>query len=220
LLSFPHPGERIFKLAVQVYAFPERIERAGIVIPDPDSLAALDKISIPHAEIPAFQNRGQSLGLTALHDHVFLLASVGGTTQQVSKVLRHPKPKIIKARNEVNNFFNANKMAVSVYRGLKTDYIEVDSEEYSSIPPTELELKILQGVANGFSNEQLVSRLAEKKHGRGRRQFLNNMHLFWRERLGADGRTHSMRRGFELGILPIRPGHASHSNPIHQEAAA
>jgi len=200
---------------MNVCTFPARVEKAEIVLPEPEAVGELEAIALSEGEVPAFQQHGKSLGITALHDYVFLLASVGGNTREVAEVLHYPEEGIGKARDDINEFLEVPTMAASVYRGIGDDFISIRLKAGWRSPNWKEE-KILNGIASGLSNGEIINGLARTKQTKRAASF--DMRRLW-AKMGAEGRTHSMRRSYELGIklTATLPASARRNPPVKPE---
>jgi ATP/maltotriose-dependent transcriptional regulator MalT len=188
---------------MRIPPFQERIARADIVLPD-ERVTNLGGIAVAMNQIPLNQEKGRSLRLTALHDYVFLLASVGGNTREVAETLHEEEIKIGKARDDINDFFGVPTMAASVVQGIEETFIPIKVRpDWGGIRPSEREMKILRRIGAGRSNGWIGKSL-----GCPKQQLQCDMHNLWR-RIGAAGRTHGMRRSYELRIFELSPGEAN-----------
>jgi hypothetical protein len=172
----------------------ERMDRAGIVIPDTAAIAGLGGVAI--VEGAGLQDQSPitpSLGLTAFHDYLLLVASVGATKEEAAEVFSCEVPDIERARDEINKVSGVETMAASVSKAIVGESIPLTlSSERRRI--NNQQLFILHSVAAGRTNPEIGRKMSTR-----RPETVRKMMGLWYN-LGASGRTEGIRRAYEFEL--------------------
>ena len=125
---------------------------------------------------------------------VFLLATLGGTTEEVADILSCEEPDISDAKDVILDVFGFPTMAAVANYAIFRHFIPIETDG-SHVRPTNRDMTILKGFAGGLSNGDIGKELKLSK------QDVSAVMLRLFKKLIASGRTHSMRRSYELGIF-------------------
>jgi DNA-binding CsgD family transcriptional regulator len=177
----------------------ERMDRAGIVIPDIATISGLGGVALNEGNVglESHSDDRSALGLSPFHEYLLLVASVGATPEEAAEVFSCNKKDIETARDEIIGRFHARNMAHSVHRAIQGGYmgIEVRKNPSTQRSLSSRDLTVLDGIRKGYSNTEIGSNMGKSKNAVG--------HYYSRAlfiKINASGRTHSVRRSHELGI--------------------
>lgn len=147
---------------------------------------------------------------------VLILASFGGTVDQVAAYLGTDNSTIGELRDSVIGKFDAKNMAGAVNKAILGGVlpVEVNPEPVTQVVKSApRSMKVLTMFADGDSNAEIAEAFGKKT---GTLDKNINRPLF--KRLRANGRTHSVRRAYELGIFTLPEADATNSTAQQAQA--
>lgn len=129
---------------------------------------------------------------------VLLLASLGGTAEQVADLLGCSEEEVTQTRDELIEMHDAPNMAAVVSQEILRRQLLVDVQE-SKVQLRRRDKIMLDGFRNGLGNAAIGKQLGKSKDT----VYKYCPALF--KKMGSSGRTHSVRRSYELGVFEIPP---------------
>jgi len=147
------------------------------------------------AEIPVLAE------LKPLEQRVLLLASYGGTAKEVAQYARARRHAVERTRDNLIEAFGVPNMAAVVNAALWHRQLPFEVDDSSPIPARlgERERLALGYIAIGFTKGQIAAQF-----GKNPDTFHANVLRPSFKILGSSGRTHSVRRSYEIGIFKAR----------------
>ncbi len=156
---------------------------------------ALGRASIPHEASEG------GIILTEMEERVMHSASLGGTLESVSAELSEGENTLSEkdvedARNSIIEKFGVKNMAAVISLAILQGRIKIDVEERAPYLSQE-EKVVLSLIAQGQTNATVAGMIGKSRQG-----LMNNNKVLFKK-IGATGRTHSVRRAYELGIFKV-----------------
>jgi DNA-binding NarL/FixJ family response regulator len=129
--------------------------------------------------------------------HVLALASLGGTTKSVARLLACRQEEVAQTRDELIAEFEVPNMAAVVNQVILQKNLPIRVASDSELRLSTRERIILDGFRRGLGNKAIGKQV---KLAKGTiREY--SYALF--QKVKSNGRTHSVRRSYELGIFEL-----------------
>lgn len=151
---------------------------------------------LPHHNTPASPEFMPKPELSHTQMEILRLASLGKTVGDVAYRFRTTDSEIISIRDSVSAIFESPNMAATIHLAIVRGVLPIKVNP-ESVDLNEVELNMLCIYASGQDHLEVSAQF-----GIGEKQVATlNKELF--RKIGATGRTHSIRRAYELGIFKI-----------------
>jgi DNA-binding NarL/FixJ family response regulator len=137
---------------------------------------------------------------TEIQQQVLLLASLGGTTEEVAGLLACNEVEITDARDSLIEIYGARNTAEVVSKAILGRHLPIEVSSDPGLRLSRRDIVLLDGFRHGLSNKEIG------RHKQiGKSKDIVRQRYSWPlfAKIGANGRTHSVRRSYELGIWPI-----------------
>jgi len=163
--------------------------RVNPVLPSLGMLAAIGH--------QALEPLGPTLDFSERQFNVLILGSLGGTKESVATLLSCDEHDVTKARDELIDMFHARNLAAVVNKAIVMRYLPIEVNEDLAVQQTlnRRDMTLIHGFRSGHTNTEIGKQLGKSKNAVG--------HYYSRalfDKIGANGRTHTVRKSYELGI--------------------
>jgi DNA-binding NarL/FixJ family response regulator len=135
--------------------------------------------------------------LTPQEEQVLIRASNGATVEKVAKKLSLAKEEVEELRNSVIAKYDAPNMAAAVNKAFLKGRLNIKKDPHPRVSLNEKDLVILTGIAAGKSNGEIATSLNTNADA------INDYNKRLFKKMGCSGRTHSVRKSYELGIFKL-----------------
>lgn len=142
------------------------------------------------------ENR-ENLGLTEQEERLVILASQGGTVEEVAPIMEMTPDEVGNLRDEVIEKLSVVNMAAAVNVCIRHRVIPIEVSP-KRMNLTDREIKVLALINKGASSSQIASAIDKKSSSS-----MKNISKKLFRKLGANGRTNSVRRAYETGVFPL-----------------
>ena len=150
----------------------------------------MPQIASPQIEVPKF-------ALTASQGDLLELASQGGTTESVATEMAIDTDRVEGIRDDVIDILGARNMANAVFVAIRHGVLPIEIRDRSQhVRLNDRQLQGLGYISAGYTNREIAERM-----GMNCGTFISNVYKAGVRKIGASGRTHSVRRTRELGVL-------------------
>lgn len=139
----------------------------------------------------------EKLGLTEQEERLVILASQGGTVEEVAPIMEMTPDEIGDLRDGVIDKLSVVNMAAAVNVCIRRQVIPIEVSP-RQMNLTEREIKVLALINKGASSSQIASALNKKSDSS-----MKNISKKLFRKLGANGRTNSVRRAYETGVFSL-----------------
>lgn len=138
--------------------------------------------------------------LTGRQHDILDFTSLGCTVKDMSAEFNCEVEQVAEVQAELLDLFAAPNMAAAVNRAIQLKKLEVEQQpEPARVQSlTERQLGVLGFIAAGFSNKQ-IGQIFGKQHSTFQKNVIRPIF----GKIGANGRTHAVRRSYELGIFEL-----------------